>query len=60
MYASLAHWITCPTGQGYVFLSRDIKQRQAAQTPCVVFVVAPHYPAKPSNYCFALANMSFR
>ena len=26
-----------------VFLSRDIKQRQAAQTPYVVFVVASHY-----------------
>ena len=43
-YASLAHWITCPTGRvNVVFFSRDIKQRQAAQTPYVVFVVASHH-----------------
>ena len=32
-----------PLGKWAFFLSRDIKQRQAARTPCVVFVIASHY-----------------
>ena len=32
-----------PLGKWTFYLSRDIKQRQAAQTPYVVFVVASHY-----------------
>ena len=35
------------------------KQRQAAQTPNVVFVVA-NALSKPSNCCFAFTSMSFR
>ena len=41
--------ITCPLdhlphwASERFFLSRDIKQRQAARTPYVVFVVASHY-----------------
>ena len=44
------------------FFSRKEKQRRAAWTPNVVFVVASHYQklSKPSNCSFALTSMSFQ
>ena len=44
------------------FYTRKEKQRQAARTPNVVFVVASHYQklSKPSNCSFALTSMSFQ